>query len=332
MQLKIFAVSFLVLLVIIVVLLSGGNEKILGRLSSSPVDVVYTWVDGSDPEWKMEKQKFESSVKGGTTNKTDSQPKRFGLTKNPSAEIELSLESVQKNIGWVDKIYIVASRPQTLPDAVLSKYRAKMVYHDEIFPDQAVLPVFSSCAIESCLHRIPGLKEKFIYFNDDTYINKPMSYSDFFKSGKPVYRKQGFTLAQTNDTSTKIYQSAVQKGIDLFGGRQKFTPIHQAAAVTKTIMRTAETKFIKEWTSVRSARMRSKDEILPVYVALALASDTNQVVSTPDHITALFIGEDLKNSHSTKPRLDEYMICLNDGTDEGIKSLRSKMGLSSETD
>ena len=41
------------------------------------------------------------------------------------------------------------------------------------------MPVFSSPAIESHLHRIPGLSKNFIYFNDDVFLGAPTKPEDF---------------------------------------------------------------------------------------------------------------------------------------------------------
>lgn len=35
------------------------------------------------------------------------------------------------------------------------------------------------------LHRIPGLSEHFVYFNDDTFMLRPFSSEDFFRGGLP---------------------------------------------------------------------------------------------------------------------------------------------------
>jgi hypothetical protein len=35
------------------------------------------------------------------------------------------------------------------------------------------------------LHRIPGLSEEFVYFNDDMFLLRPMAATDFFRGGLP---------------------------------------------------------------------------------------------------------------------------------------------------
>jgi hypothetical protein len=47
------------------------------------------------------------------------------------------------------------------------------------------LPVFNADPIEINLHRIPGLSEKFVYFNDDTFLLKKTNSERFFRKGLP---------------------------------------------------------------------------------------------------------------------------------------------------
>ena len=50
------------------------------------------------------------------------------------------------------------------------------------------LPVFSANPIESNIHRIPGLSEHFVFFNDDVYLTSPVEPTDFFsEDGLPKY-------------------------------------------------------------------------------------------------------------------------------------------------
>lgn len=61
----------------------------------------------------------------------------------------------------------------------------RIVKHEDFIPKE-FLPVFNSTAIEVHLHRIPGLSDNFVYFNDDMYLMKHCKPTDFFRKGKPV--------------------------------------------------------------------------------------------------------------------------------------------------
>ena len=57
---------------------------------------------------------------------------------------------------------------------------ATIISHDQIFEKNDHLPTFNSRAIESHLHRIPGLSENFLYFNDDWVFTNHICPSDFW--------------------------------------------------------------------------------------------------------------------------------------------------------
>ena len=57
-----------------------------------------------------------------------------------------------------------------------------VVKHEDFIPKE-YLPTFNSHTIELNLHRIKGLSEYFIYFNDDTFILDKLQEKDFFKNG-----------------------------------------------------------------------------------------------------------------------------------------------------
>lgn len=61
--------------------------------------------------------------------------------------------------------------------------QVRIVTHKDIFPesDQPFLPTFNSHAIESVLHRIPGIGRYFVYFNNDMFWTRPMSWFDYFR-------------------------------------------------------------------------------------------------------------------------------------------------------
>ena len=67
--------------------------------------------------------------------------------------------------------------------------KVEIITHEMIFPNTSVLPTFSSSSIEMNLHRIPGLSEFFIYFNDDVFLGRPVYPYDFYtiEKGQTMY-------------------------------------------------------------------------------------------------------------------------------------------------
>lgn len=135
------------------------------------IDVVYTWVNGSDPNFTKSILEY---LKINSTYAQDYSHQRF----DDKYELKFSLRSLERYAPWIRHVYIVTNGQ--IPYWLNLDYdKVTLVSHDEIFTDSFDLPTFSSPAIESHLHRIPGLSNRFIYFNDDVFLGKPMYLEDF---------------------------------------------------------------------------------------------------------------------------------------------------------
>ena len=78
-------------------------------------------------------------------------------------------------------VFIVVADDMPLPTWLnTGDPRLHIVRHSQIFSSTANLPTFNSHALESSLHRIPGLAEHFIYANDDMFLNNNVSPLTFF--------------------------------------------------------------------------------------------------------------------------------------------------------
>ena len=144
-----------------------------GYLSfSKPVDAVITWVDGNDPG-------FIASREAHRGHDTSGKVAANNIARYESRdEIRFCVRSIRTFVPWIKTIYIVTNGQ--VPDWFdENQDRVKIVTHDQIIPDE-YLPTFNSHVIESCLHRIPGLSEHYIYFNDDVMLLQPAKPTDFF--------------------------------------------------------------------------------------------------------------------------------------------------------
>ncbi|GAA0816975.1 stealth family protein [Spirilliplanes yamanashiensis] len=140
-----------------------------------PIDVVYTWVDGADPAWLARKNAALGENDWVTANEQAANESRY-ISRN---ELRYSLRSLHAHAPWVRRIFIVTD-DQTPEWLDAAHPQITMVSHKEIFGDTGVLPTFNSHAIETRLHRIPGLAEHFVYFNDDVFLGRPVLPSTFF--------------------------------------------------------------------------------------------------------------------------------------------------------
>lgn len=103
-------------------------------------------------------------------------------------ELRYSLRSIERHAPWVRNIFIVTNGQ--IPSWLnLDNPRVTIVTHQDVFQNLSHLPTFSSPAIESHIHRIEGLSQKFIYLNDDVMFGKDVWPDDFYShsKGQKVY-------------------------------------------------------------------------------------------------------------------------------------------------
>ena len=140
------------------------------------MDIVITYVDGNDPVWKKDYEKY--------TNVPVMQ-KRF----RDWGTLKYLLRGVETNMPFINNVYLVVSHPTQVPEWADTE-NLKIVLHKDIIPEE-FLPTFNCNPIEMHLHCIKGLDEEYLYFNDDMYPVGPCMPEDFFRDGKArigIYR------------------------------------------------------------------------------------------------------------------------------------------------
>lgn len=136
------------------------------------IDAVVSWVDGADPKWLAERNQYATT----DMHKAAERYRDWEI-------LRYWFRSLDQYAPWIRKVFFVTwgHYPAWLETECP---KLQIVRHDEFIPKD-YLPTYSSRVIELNLHRIPGLSEQFIYFNDDMFIGKPVKETDFFVDGKP---------------------------------------------------------------------------------------------------------------------------------------------------
>ncbi|XP_054740130.1 N-acetylglucosamine-1-phosphotransferase subunits alpha/beta [Anastrepha obliqua] len=155
-----------------------------------PIDVVYTWVNGSDPAFTESARRHNPFY----------DPARFD-DKN---ELRYSLRSLEKYASWVRHIYIVTNGqiPHWLD---LSCEKVTVVPHEVLIPKPELLPTFSSSAIETFIHRIPQLSQRFLYLNDDIFLGAPLYPEDLYTESEGVRIYQAWMVPDCADDCPWTY-------------------------------------------------------------------------------------------------------------------------------
>ena len=137
------------------------------------IDFVIPWVDGSDPAWRKEKYRYMA------IDEPDAGAERY----RDMGILKYWFRAVEAYAPWVNQIHFVTWGH--LPEWLNTECpKLHVVNHRDYIPKE-YLPTFSSHPIELNLHRISGLSEHFVYFNDDMFLNGPVNPDFFFRKGKP---------------------------------------------------------------------------------------------------------------------------------------------------
>lgn len=186
-----------------------------------PVDVVITWVDGSDPRLAAKREQALHQVPD--SGNIGGLPTYYASNN----EIRYCVLSILKFAPFVRNIFIVTDGQD--PD-LYGDVRAhfpermdsiKIVDHQEIFKGyEDVLPTFNSTSIETMLWRIPGLSENFVYFNDDLFLVREILPEEWFIKNRPVLRGK-WCLAPFKKLLSNRLKRAYNK---IWRRRSQYTP------------------------------------------------------------------------------------------------------------
>ena len=137
------------------------------------IDFVVTWLDSTDEEWQRQYAYYKKQCTG-----------RQEAARFRNMDIfQYWFRAVEQYAPWVHKVFLVTNG--TFPKWINKEHpKLVLVKHSDYIPEE-FLPTFNSYTIEAFLHRIPGLSEQFVYFNDDFFLNAPVLPETFFRNGLP---------------------------------------------------------------------------------------------------------------------------------------------------
>ena len=242
---------------------SSFDNKSKKRLTSDcsfPIDIVYTWVNQSDPLWRSKREKAvcDSGVRNNSRYCIDAiREAEFEKIE----ELKYSLRSVSRYAGFIRKIFIVTD--DQVPEWLDTEHeKIKIIPHRELLMDSDQRPCFNSHAIESRLHHIKGLSEHFLYFNDDFFLGKPVS-PDMFFLNKDI--SMFFPSSRGIDTSPATSEdlgisAAAKNGQGLlkkkFGEKVKNRISHIPYPLRRSILFEMEQRFPEEFMRTADNRFR----------------------------------------------------------------------------
>ncbi|MBR1538471.1 MAG: hypothetical protein IJ636_03090 [Bacteroidales bacterium] len=207
------------------------------------MDAVITFVDGSDPLWQ---QDYRTVVPQPAL---DRRYRDWGT-------LPFLLRGIERHLPFIDRVFLVVARESQVPRWADTS-QLKVVYHADFLP-RGCLPTFNSAAIELFLHRIPGLAEQYLYFNDDLFPLKDVAPEDFFPGGKPAtgYSRHLFAgnlYKRHCRNSDRLARAALGRRPGLCFLRPQHAVSPMLRSVCETLYRQMEAQIIASATPLRDA-------------------------------------------------------------------------------
>lgn len=139
------------------------------------IDFVMPWVDGSDPNWQRVFNQY-CPEKSRITDANIDRYRDWDILK-------YWFRGVEKFTPWVHMVHFITcgQKPTWLNTEAPMLHWVK---HEDYIKKE-FLPTFSARPIELCFHKIEGLAEHFVYFNDDFFVINNTPKERFFCKGLP---------------------------------------------------------------------------------------------------------------------------------------------------
>ena len=276
------------------------------------MDIVITYVDGNDPVWKQDYEKY--------TNVPVMQ-KRF----RDWGTLKYLLRGIEANMPFIRNVYLVVSHSSQVPQWA-DQSQLKIVLHKDIIPAD-YLPTFNCNPIEMHLHRIDGLDEEYLYFNDDLYPLAPCRPEDFFRDGKGVLGFSRHFLA--SGMYKKICRNSDTHARKALGLKPSFCfvrPQHTCTPMFKSeceqLYSILEQDILASLTRVRTSE--NLNQYLFLDYQLYKGRMINEKISNKHYSVAVTSPEKLKSFILSPTR---NLMCVNDVrlSEERYLKLRSAM-------
>ncbi len=298
--------------------------------AKNKIDIVYLWVDGNDAQWRAKRHRATQTL--STSLRTD-----MAVYSNVEGrfrdndELRYSLRALAKYFPDHGHIYIVTD--DQVPHWLAPHSGLSIIDHRHLIP-AAHLPTFDSGNIESYIHHIPGLSERFFYFNDDVFFGAPVNINDWFWSGG-IYTAWSDD-AQVSDGAMQLDATSLENGCRQSARwlaehaadagrlqRYQHTPrtfAHAPRPLLKSLLRELEVKAPSLFAGVRNTQFRVWDKptiVSDFVLRWALAHGVAKLKEYPHRYVSNGDTDTTLALQSLEVDVGEIsFFCINDTTDD----------------
>ena len=163
------------------------------------IDFVILWVDGKDPLWNEERNKYVSCCQLPQALDDANGECRY---RGEEELLRFWFRGVEKNAPWVHKIYFISCGQ--IPSWLNTTHpNLRIINHTDFIPEE-FLPTFNNRPIHFNLHRIKDLSEHFVLLDDDTFLLNEVKPDMFFRKGEPVLQTYLGYLNKGNNNWNRV--------------------------------------------------------------------------------------------------------------------------------
>ena len=312
------------------------------------VDIVLTWVNECDEAWR-EARSFAYRAQFGRSMDEDSQRLRdWGL-------LRYWFRAVESFMPWIRAVHFVTEG--ALPEWLDPRHPKLHVVDGRSLLDTAT-PNFNSHAYEAVIDRIPGLAERFIYFNDDFFPLRPLASGFYFRGGLPhaypyptylvddavhfhaMLRAVGVINAHFDSRKVKsatvrraLRPGLAKEGIRLLGlaGSRRIAPVADMHLPTPLLLSSVKAAYAAAAPILEQTRkrpFRSREDIAPIYLATMwqVASGRYWAVSRSRLGAFVDLADHTVGDIEAQLRnRAPAQLCINDGDVEHPAEVRSRL-------
>ncbi|ELP93489.1 hypothetical protein EIN_059840 [Entamoeba invadens IP1] len=283
------------------------------------IDVVWLWVNGSDPNF------LDLLAKSG---------KKSGAGRYRDYNtLQYSLRSVYAYAPYIKNYYIVTLNQ--IPDFLntssfqFNEYTLRIVDHKEIFPNPKDLPVFNSNSLEVSLHNIKNLSSCFLYLNDDMLLGKKLDISHFCrKDGKLNVYHNTWNAPEADGMKRNLWHRSVGNSNKLIN--DKFHPqnktikhpysSHHCYFFKTQILQEMEKSYQTQYNLTRKHKFRDGTDCAVPFMHAAYSVESNRGVYVKERNYYYGLVDNNKTNNlkivNGVKKKKPQCICLNDGLDD----------------
>ena len=300
--------------------------------ANTVVDIVYLWVDGSDAAWRAKRWQVEQTLSQAST-------KSLALFSNVEGrfrdndELRYSLRALERYFPDHGHIYIVTDKQ--IPSWLVGNRCVTIVDHTDLIPE-ALLPTFDSGNIETYIHHIPNLSERYFYCNDDVFFGSPVNVANWFWDGGiftawsddlPVLGEALLAEATSLENGSRLSKRWLDENADASNRLNSYrhTPrtfAHAPRPMLKSLLTTLEKCAPELFVIARSTRFRAWDKpsiVSDFVLRWALAHGVAKLKSYPHCYVSTGdaqLADQLIDLEAKLGAVDFF--CINDTTDNAL--------------